>query len=92
VSELLKQSATIDVEGIYRDCDKAFEALSELLGEDSYFFAERRPGLFDASVFAYTSVLLGEELEWRDPRMKEQLREYQNLVEHRERILEKYFA
>lgn len=77
---------------IHRDCDKAFDALSELLGENEYFFGERRPGLFDASVFAYTNVLLDDTLEWRDARIKEQLRKYQNLVEHRERIADKFFA
>jgi len=61
------------------------------LGEDEFFFGERRPGLLDASVLAYTNVLLSEELDWRDPRMKEQLRGYQNLVEHRERIADGYF-
>ena len=90
-SELLKQSTVIDVESIYRGSDKAFAALSELLGEHEYFFSKVEPGLFDASVFAYTNILLDEELGWKDRRMREGLRECQNLVAHRRRILKTYF-
>ena len=90
-SELLKQSKVIDVEAIYRESDKAFEALSELLGEDEYFFGQKNPGLFDASVFSYTNVLLDEGLNWKDERMQEGLRGCQNLVAHRVRILKAYF-
>ena len=90
-SELLKQSPIIDVEAIYRESDKALEALSELLGDNEHFFGEAKPGLFDASVFAYVNVLLDENLDWKDRRMQEGLRASQNLVAHRGRILKKYF-
>ena len=91
-SELLKQSPVIDVEMIYRESGKAFQALSALLDSRDYFFDQMKPGLFDASVFAYTHVLLGGELEWKDTRMREQLEKYHNLVEHGERIVERYFT
>lgn len=81
----------IDADAIFRESDKAFEALSELLGEDDYFFGETVPGLFDASVFAYTHVLLDERIDWKDERMQEGLKRCQNLVAHRERILKAYF-
>lgn len=90
-SELLKQFTVIDVEAIYRESDKAFRALSELIGEDEYFFGEAQPSLFDASVFAYTNILLDEGLHWKDRRMREGLRECQNLVAHRRRISKAYF-
>ncbi|MCJ1456265.1 hypothetical protein MMC28_006625 [Mycoblastus sanguinarius] len=90
-TELLKQSPMIDVEAIYRDCDKAFEALAELLGKDEYFFGEEKPGLFDASVFAYTNVLLDNRLDWRDGRIGKGLR-YGRLLEHRTRIMEGWFG
>ncbi|KAL6715512.1 hypothetical protein ACLMJK_006473 [Lecanora helva] len=90
-SELLKQSATIDVQAIYNESDKAFEALSELLGEEENFFREARPGLFDASVFAYTNILLDEGLEWKDKRIHEGLQKCENLVAHRRRIVKAYF-
>ena len=79
------------MEAIYRESDKALEALSELLGDHKHFFGEAKPGLFDASVFAYVNVLLDENLDWKDRRMQEGLRACQNLVAHRERILKKYF-
>lgn len=91
-TELLKQSPTIDAEALYRDCDKAFEALSELLGDDEYFFGEETPGLFDASVFAYTHVFLDEDLDWKQTRLKEGLEQYGNLVGHQKRITEGWFG
>lgn len=89
--ELTKQSARIDAEAIQQGSDKAFGALSELLGDEDYYFGEKKPGLFDASVFAYTNVLLDESLDWKDTRMVDGLKRYSNLVEHRHRIYEAYF-
>ena len=89
--ELLKSSAVIDVHALYRECDSAFSALSELLGSDDYFFDAEKPSLFDASVFAYTHLLLDEGMEWTEMRMVDILGGYKNLVEHRGRILTEYF-
>ncbi len=90
-AELLKQSAVIDVGALYRECDSAFSALSELLGEDRYFFSAEKPGLFDANVFAYTHLLLDEGMGWKERRMVDMLGGYENLVRHRRRISEEYF-
>ena len=90
--ELTKLSARIDAEAIYQGSDKAFGALSELLAGEDYYFGERKPGLFDASVFAYTNVILDDGLNWKDTRMVDGLRRYPNMVEHRERIFEAYFG
>ena len=49
------------------------------------------PGLFDASVFAYTHILLDENLDWEDTRLTESLKQYGNLVEHQRRIMERWF-
>lgn len=76
---------------MYRECDKALSALSQLLGDDLFFFAADRPGLFDASVFAYTNPLLDDGLGWQEQRLIRGLRACQNLVEHRQRILKHYF-
>lgn len=76
---------------MYRECDKAFSALSQLLGDDLFFFASDRPGLFDASVFAYTNPLLDDGLNWQETRLVNGLRAFQNLVEHRQRISKRYF-
>ena len=89
--ELLKQSTIIDVEALYKGCQTAFLALSELLGECRYFFAVNRPGLFDACVFAYTNTLLDQELQWPETRMVRLLEKHGNLVRHRWRIFEQYF-
>lgn len=82
----------LDVEALYRHCDKAFEALSELLGNDEFFFGEGTPGLFDASVFAYTHIFLDENLIWKHTRLREELEQYSNLVEHQKRIVENWFG
>ena len=50
------------------------------------------PGLFDASVFAYTHILLDESLDWKDKRLTESLKHYSNLVEHQWRIVEGWFG
>ncbi|KAK4998127.1 phosphatidylserine decarboxylase [Elasticomyces elasticus] len=69
----------------------AFSSLSTLLGEDYWFYGAEKPGLFDASVFAYTHLLLDESMGWRDDTLGEILRNYGNLVEHRNRISKKYY-
>ena len=90
-AELLKQSSRIDVEAIYQESEKAFAALSELLGDDEHFFREKKPGLFDASVFAYTNLLLDKGLDWKDTRMADGLRCHSNLLAHRTKIKKAYF-
>ena len=90
-SELLKHLTVIDAETLYRECDKALSALSHLLGDDTFFFAAEQPGLFDASVFAYTNPLLDDDLDWQEQRLSRGLKSFQNLVEHRQRILQRYF-
>ena len=90
-AELRKHAPVIDVEGVFMEAEKAWEALSGLLGDDTYFFAQERPGLFDASVFAYTHLLLDGGTAWADTRMQRGLRKWTALVEHRERLLGIYF-
>jgi metaxin len=79
---------------LYRQAEEAFAALEMALGSDEWFFGARRPGLFDASVFAYTHLLLDEELGrgWVDTTMCDAVRARKNLVRHRERILAEYFS
>lgn len=89
--ELSKHTAAIDVESVYNDAENAFAALSTLLDESDYFFGAGEPSLFDASVFAYTHLLLDEGMGWKEDRMTRGLEKYHNLVQHQERILEVYF-
>ena len=74
-----------------RDAEEAFNALSTLLGQDEWFFVQQKPGLFDASVFAYTHLILDEGMGWGENTLAEQLKRYGNLVQHQERITKMYF-
>lgn len=92
--ELVKSAGTTDVStlDLLRDAEEAFEALSTLLGEDEYFFSLQKPSLFDASVFAYTCLILDEKFGWRHNPLEEHLAKHDNLVQHRQKILEAYFG
>ncbi|PGH30674.1 hypothetical protein GX50_06538 [[Emmonsia] crescens] len=90
-NELLKTSSFIDVDDLEAEAKSAFQALSSLLGDDNHFFGRKDPGLFDASVFAYSHLLLDEHLNWKQNPLGRYLRRYPNLVQHRQRILDAYF-
>lgn len=91
--ELLKFASTISAEALYNQAEEAFTALDSLLGDNEWFFGADTPGLFDASVFAYTHLLLDDRLGkgWLDARLRDTLTSRQHLVAHRNKILEKYF-
>ncbi|KMP03004.1 hypothetical protein DIZ76_012746 [Coccidioides immitis] len=89
--ELLKRSPYIDVDDLMAEANNAFESLSILLGSNLFFFNRETPGLFDASVFAYTHLILDEKLGWKHNPLEMHLRRYDNLVKHRQRLLEAYF-
>lgn len=93
-AEVLKatRAAVVDTARIYADARAAFEALAVLLGESrGWFFGCETPTLFDASVFAYTHLLLDEEFGWVDRRLSEVLKEFPALVRHQERLLARCF-
>jgi metaxin len=83
----------INADDLYKQAEEAFASLEMVLGNNEWFFGATRPGLFDASVFAYTHLLLDEGLGrgWVDMRMRDAVRARKNLVRHRERIVESYF-
>ncbi|TPX15775.1 uncharacterized protein E0L32_000109 [Thyridium curvatum] len=59
--------------------------------KETFFFGgdgQGGPGLFDASVFAYTHLLLGGELAWADRSLAQAAEEFPALVEHRRRVYE----
>lgn len=64
-----------------------------VLGSDDWFFGANKPGLFDASVFAYTQLLMDDKLGkgWVDTRLRDAVLSRKNLVRHRARILTTYF-
>jgi metaxin len=92
--ELLKFSTVINDETLYNQAEEAFAALETLLAKDDWFFGASRPGLFDASVFAYTHLLLDESLGkgWVDTRLRDALLSRKRLITHRDRIFAKYFT
>lgn len=73
-----------------RAADEAWSALDELLDEE-WFFEQQKPGLFDASVFAYTHLLLDEAMEWEENRLGDVMRGMERIVQHRERIKDMYY-
>lgn len=92
-AEVVKASYShvISIHDIMRDAQEAFQALADLLGEDEWFYGQPSPSMFDASVFAYTQLILDEKLDWSYAPLKEKVSELPSLVRHRERILELYF-
>lgn len=92
--ELVKSAGAnvVDADVLLKEAEEAFEALSQLLGEQEWFFGAEKPGLFDASVFAYLHLMLDEELGWTHNPLAEGLRRFENLVRHRERIAERFFG
>ncbi|WQF88735.1 Putative thioredoxin-like, metaxin, glutathione S-transferase domain-containing protein [Colletotrichum destructivum] len=100
-AEVLKstRSALVDPVRIYADARAALEALAALLDENTevgeedgpWFFSSPRPTLFDASVFAYTHLLLDGDFGWLDSTLPQILSGFPGLVRHRERLLERCF-
>lgn len=89
--ELVKITPVVKAEDILQEAVDAFKALETVLGEEDWFFGGKGPGLFDASVFAYTHLLLDEGMGWRVNPLAEKLAGFHNLVGHRNRILENYY-
>ena len=90
--ELVKYTSIIDGQELLDGADQAFEALSMLLGDDEFFFGHGRPGLFDASVFAYTHLLASDQMEWKNTAMKDHFTKYDNLAAHQNRLEADYFS
>ncbi|MCJ1306780.1 hypothetical protein MMC25_000423 [Agyrium rufum] len=94
-------TANISGEAILAGAREAFEALATLLGDDEWFFGADRPGLLDASVFAYACLALDEDLGmeeggkgWRDQRLRDIIRDVGNgvFVSFVNRIKERYYS
>jgi metaxin len=90
--EVAGVSNSINVSDLYGEADQAFTSLSTLLGDDTYFFGGKEPSLFDASVFAYTHLILDVNLGWEEDSLGRILRQQTNLVQHRDHIMSEYFS
>lgn len=89
---------------LYRDAEAALSALSTLLDNgDDYFFGSSEPTLFDAAVFSYTHLLLEDgddddddddgqpRFRWHNPVLPDLVRAHPQLVQHRDRIVARYW-
>ena len=90
--ELLKTSTIIDPHELYRQAEEAFSSLSSVLAEDEFFFGQTNPGLFDASLFAYTHIILDGGHNFSSPPLRRALQRHPNLVDHRDRIVSGFFS
>ncbi|KAM5468458.1 hypothetical protein MferCBS49748_003505 [Microsporum ferrugineum] len=90
-SQLQRASPYIDADDLLAEAKSAFCALSVVLGSDDFFFGRAKPGLFDASVFAYTHLILDQTLGWQRNPLATYLSRHENLVQHRQRLLDTYF-
>ncbi|KAK6514219.1 hypothetical protein TWF506_008622 [Arthrobotrys conoides] len=77
---------------LYSKAIEAFRALSTLLSSDTWFFGASEAGMFDAEVFAYTHLLLSLEIGGSGRVVVEGLIGFENLVEHEERIRQRWFS
>ncbi|EGD92022.1 hypothetical protein H112_00311 [Trichophyton rubrum D6] len=89
--QLHRKDTYIDPEDILSEAKEAFNSLSYLLGDNVYFTHGSTPCWFDASLFSYTHLILDETLGWKYNPLASFLEEHPNLVQHRQRILDKYF-
>ncbi|KIW28770.1 uncharacterized protein PV07_04644 [Cladophialophora immunda] len=90
--ELLKMNAVIDPQQLYSQAEQAFRSLSTLLADDQFFFGQSTPGLFDASLFAYTQIILDDHHSFETQTLNSSLKKHQNLVQHRNRLLRGFFS
>ncbi|GAP84653.1 putative mitochondrial outer membrane protein [Rosellinia necatrix] len=86
--EILRSTGrdAIDPTALYREAKEAFAALETVLGNNHWFFGAEIAGLFDATVFSYTYLILHDGLAWENRRLNQILNEFPRLVRHRDRI------
>ncbi|EFR00580.1 hypothetical protein MGYG_03585 [Nannizzia gypsea CBS 118893] len=90
-SQLQLKNSYIDADDILAEAEKAFHTLSYILADHKYFFTDSTPCLFDASFFSYTHLILDETLGWKYNPLAAVIKRYDNLVQHRQRLLDTYF-
>lgn len=89
--QILKSTGkdAVDPLVLYKGAKEAFGAIDALLNDGVWFFGVEAPGLFDATVFSYTHLILHDSLAWENRRLTEILSEFPRLVDHRNRILQR---
>lgn len=92
----------LDLEGLYKDAEDAFEALNTMLEGHEWFSQvqgsteqEQKPAMLDASVFSYTHVILtlfaSLTVESPGERLRASVTRCGNLLEHHDRIARDYY-
>ncbi|KAI1129162.1 hypothetical protein F5Y10DRAFT_276987 [Nemania abortiva] len=89
--EILRSTGkpAVDPAALYRGAKEAFSALDAVLGDETWFFGNEVPGLFDATVFSYTYLILDNGLAWKNRQLNDILQEFPRLVSHRNRIFQR---
>ncbi|KAI0421296.1 hypothetical protein F5X98DRAFT_268083 [Xylaria grammica] len=89
--EILKSTSrdTINPADLYRGLKEAFHALDAVLSDEEWFFGSASPGLFDATMFSYTYLILHDGLAWQNRRLSDILQDFPRLVSHRNRIFQR---
>ena len=90
--ELLKTNTVLDPQALYVHAGQAFQALSTLLADNDFFFEQTTPGMFDASLFAYSHIILDDSLNFINPTLKLALQQHPNLIQHRDRLMHGFFS
>jgi len=89
-AELERRSLSdIRPEVLLAEAEEGYAALSTLLGESMYFFNERRPGLLDSAVFAYTWTVLDGLGETG---LASIIRKFDNLVRHADNLRRRVYS
>uniref|UniRef100_A0A4W3IUR3 Metaxin-2 n=1 Tax=Callorhinchus milii TaxID=7868 RepID=A0A4W3IUR3_CALMI len=77
-----------NLEQVYEDVDQCCQALSQRLGNQSYFF-NRQPTELDALVFGHLFTILTTQLT--NDALSEKVKNYENLVKFCRRVEQNYF-
>lgn len=86
ILKITRRTGGIDPLVLHADLLDALETLSEVLGQDEWFFSADEPGMLDAEVFSYTYLILDETMQWKDLGMAEAVLKFENIVRHRDRL------
>jgi metaxin len=79
-------SIIVSADDVYADAEAAFASLDCILGTNDWFFNASSPGLFDATLFGYTHLILTMRWHEKEATLERMVRKHRNLVEHEMRL------
>lgn len=86
ILKITRRTGGIDVAVLRENLVDALETLSEVLGQDDWFFGADEPGMLDAELFSYTYLILDDAMQWKDLVLADGVLQFENIVRHRERL------